>query len=166
MGELISGRSAAIFARQAGLTLLAEKTGGAAVHDSNDLGAGIRRLMDDEGGYYLIGYQPDDSTFDAATGRRLFHRLSLKVTRPGKYRVRMRDGFFGVPDEMAGAPPSTPREQLAGALLSPFGASGVRVQLTSLFANDAKEGSFTRSILYVDATRRRETPHRDSVDGF
>ncbi|HYG80377.1 MAG TPA: VWA domain-containing protein [Pyrinomonadaceae bacterium] len=59
MGELVSGRAAAISARQAGLSLLAEKTGGAAVHDSNDLSTGIRRLMDDEGGYYLIGYQPD-----------------------------------------------------------------------------------------------------------
>lgn len=151
MGDLISGRAAAISARQAGLSLLAEKTGGTAVHNSNDLSAGIRRVTDDAAGYYLIGYQPDEATFDAKTGRRLFHKLSLKVTRPGKYRVRMRDGFFGVPEDEAGTPQGTPRDQIAAALLSPFGASGVRVQLTSLFANDAKAGSFTRSILYVDA---------------
>ncbi|MCA1614934.1 MAG: hypothetical protein LC795_15050 [Acidobacteria bacterium] len=146
MGELSSGRAAAISARQAGLSLLAEKTGGTAVHNSNDLSAGIRRVTDDAAGYYLIGYQPDEATFDAKTGRRLFHKLSLKVSRPGRYRVRMRDGFFGVPEEEAGTPPGTPRDQIAGALLSPFGASGVRVQLTSLFANDAKAGSYTRSI--------------------
>ncbi|HEX8556653.1 MAG TPA: VWA domain-containing protein [Pyrinomonadaceae bacterium] len=165
MGEVISGRAADIFARQAGLSLLAEKTGGAAVHDSNDLGAGIRRLMDDEGGYYLVGYQPGDSTFDAATGRRLFHRLSLKVTRPGRYSVRMRDGFFGVPEgeEEAGAPPSTQRDQLVGALLSPFGASGVRVRLTSLFANDEKTGSFTRSMLYIDAN---DLTFKEEADGW
>lgn len=163
MGELISGRAAAVFARQTGLSLLAEKTGGVAVHDSNDLGEGIRRLMDEAGGYYLIGYQPDVSTFDAGTGRRLFHRLSLKVTRPGKYSVRMRDGFFGVPDEKAAPPPGTPREQIAGALLSPFGASGVRVRLTSLFANDAKAGSFTRSILYVDAN---DLTFKEEADGW
>ncbi len=163
MGELISGRGAAISARQAGLSLLAEKTGGATVQGFNDLSAGIRRLMDDAGGYYLIGYQPDDSTFDAGNGRRLFHRLSLKVTRPGRYRVRMRDGFFGVPDEEASAQPSTPREQIAGALLSPFGASGVSMQLTSLFANDAKAGSFTRSILYIDA---KDLTFREEADGW
>jgi hypothetical protein len=163
MGDLISGRGAAIHARQAGLSLLAEKTGGAAVQGSNDLSGGIRRLMDDAGGYYLIGYQPDDSTFDAGTGRRLFHRLSLKVTRPGVYRVRMRDGFFGVPDEETVATESTPREQITGALLSPFGASGVRVQLTSLFANDAKAGSFTRSILYVDAN---DLTFKEEADGW
>lgn len=163
MGEMISGRAAAISARQAGLSLLAEKTGGAAVHDSNDLSAGIRRLMDDEGGYYLVGYQPDDSTFDAATGRRLFHRLSLKVTRPGRYRVRMRDGFFGVPEEEAATTPGAQRDQIVGALLSPFGASGVRVKLTSLFANDAKAGSFTRSILYVDAN---DLTFKEEADGW
>jgi len=163
MGELISGRAAAISARQAGLSLLAEKTGGAALQGSNDLSAGIRRLLDEGRGYYLIGYQPDGSTFDAGTGRRLFHRLSLKVTRPGRYRVRMRDGFFGVPDGEASAPRGTQRDQIVGALLSPFGASGVRVRLTSLFANDAKTGSYTRSILHVDA---RDLTFKEEADGW
>lgn len=163
MGELITGRAAAIAARQAGLSLLAEKTGGTAVYDSNDLSAGIRRVMNDAAGYYLIGYQPNEATFDARAGRRLFHKLSLKVTRPGKYRVRMRDGFFGVPDEEATPTPGTPRDQLAGALLSPFGASGVSVQLTSLFANDAKTGSYTRSILYIDAN---DLTFKEEADGW
>jgi VWFA-related protein len=163
MGELITGRAAVTAARQAGLSLLAEKTGGTAVNYNNDLSGGIRRLMDEAGGYYLIGYQPDVSTFNAQSGRCPFHRLSLKVTRPGSYRVRMRDGFFGVPDAEASAPSGTPRDQLVGALLSPFGASGVRVQLTSLFANEAKAGSFTRSILYIDAN---DLTFREEADGW
>lgn len=163
MRDLITGRAAAVAARQAGLSLLAEKTGGTAVHNSNDLSAGIRRLMDDSGGFYLIGYQPDNSTFDAGTGRRLFHRLSLKVTRPGRYSVRMRDGFFGVPEEEAAAAPGTQRDQIVGALLSPFGASGVRVRLTSLFADDAKTGPFTRSILHIDAN---DLTFKEEADGW
>ena len=163
MGELVSGRAAAVYARQAGLSQLAEQTGGTAVFNSNDLSAGIGRVMNDAAGYYLIGYQPDEATFDAGTGRRLFHRLALKVTRPGKYSVRMRDGFFGVPDGEAEASPGTPRDQLAAALLSPFGASGVGVRLTSLFANDAKTGSFTRSILYIDAN---DLTFKEEPDGW
>lgn len=159
--QLMSDRGAVIFARQAGLSLLAEKTGGTAIRNSNDLSAGIRRLMDGAGGYYLIGYQPDASTFDARTGRRLFHKLSLRVTRPGKYGVRMRDGFFGVPDEEAVRSPPTPQGHITNALLSPFSASGVRVQLTSLFANDAANGSFMRSILYVDANDLTFTEEAD-----
>ena len=161
-GQLMADRRAEIFETQTGLSLLAEKTGGTAIRNNNDLSAGIRRVMDDQKGYYLIGYRPDESTFDARTGRRLFHKLSLKVTRPGKYRVRMRDGFLGVPEEEEASPlPRTPQDQITKALLSPFGASGVRVQLTSLFANDAATGSFTRSILYVDANDLTFTEEAD-----
>ena len=136
---------------QDGLNYLAAETGGFFIHNSNDLGLGIRRALDDQGGYYLIGYRPDESTFDAHTGRRKFHHLSMKVTRPGKYTVRTRNGFFGVPDSGATVAAVTPRGQIIGALTSPFGSSGVHLQLTSLFGNDAKIGSFMRSILHVDA---------------
>jgi len=151
MAEILPGRSNAIFAAQSGLSLLAESTGGVAVRNNNDLSAGVRQALDDQQGYYLIGFRPDESTFDPKAGGRLFHRLSMKVTRPGKFSVRMRKGFFGSPDAEAAAPPSTPQGQITRALLSPFGAAGVRVQLTSLFANDPEHGSFTRSLLYVDA---------------
>jgi hypothetical protein len=115
------------------------------------LGLGIRRVLEDQNGYYLVGYRPDQSTFDERTGRRKFHHLSMKVTRPGKYSVRMRNGFFGVADANTAGPVATPRDQIINALTSPFGSSGVHLQLTSLFGNEAKVGSFMRSILHVDA---------------
>jgi hypothetical protein len=40
---------------------------------------------------------------------------------------------------------------MLGALTSPFGSTGVHLQLTSLFANDPKVGSFMKSILHIDA---------------
>src|SRR5205807_6702332 len=82
-------------------------------------------------GYYLIDYRPDESTFDRKTGRRTFHKLSLKVTRAGKFEVRMRNGFFGVTDQEARATPRTPQEQVVEALTSPFHTNGVHLQLTS-----------------------------------
>lgn len=165
----LNDRRAAAFETQEGLDFLAAETGGIAIRNTNDLSGGIRRVMDDQKGYYLIGYRPDDSTFDAKTGRRMFHKLNLKVMRPGKFNVRMRNGFFGVADAEAGLPSHTPQEQVTDALLSPFGASGVHVQLTSLFANDSKIGSFMRSILYVDAkdltfTEEQDGWHRATFD--
>jgi len=136
---------------QDGLNYLAAETGGFFVHNTNDLGLGIRRVLEDQNGYYLIGYRPDESTFDPRTGRRKFHHLSMKVTRPGKYTVRMRNGFFGVASASASAAAATPRDQIISALTSPFGSSGLHLQLTSLFGNDARTGSFMRSILHVDA---------------
>jgi hypothetical protein len=108
--------------------------------------------LEDQKGYYLIGYRPDDSTFNPRTGRRTFHKLSLKIARPGKFNVRMRNGFLGFTDDERRAPTQrTLAQQLLGALTSPFGSTGVHLQLTSLFANDPKAGSIMRSMLHIDA---------------
>jgi len=119
-------------------------------------------VLEDQKGYYLIGYRPDESTFEQRTGRRKFHHLSLKITRPGKFNVRMRNGFFGVTDEEL-TPPQTPAQKMIGALVSPFGSSGVHLQLTSLFGNDAKAGSIMRSMLHIDA---RDLTFIDEPDGW
>jgi VWFA-related protein len=152
VGQMLSSRRNAAFETQEGMDYLARQTGGIAIKNNNDLSNGIRRVLEDQKGYYLIGYRPDSSTFDPKTGRRTFHKLSLKVTRPGKFNVRMRNGFLGVSDEERLAPTKrTLAQQLLDALTSPFGSTGVHLQLTSLFANDAKAGSIMRSMLRVDA---------------
>jgi hypothetical protein len=147
--QMLSDRRNAAFETQEGLDYLARQTGGIAIRNTNDLSRGIQQILEDQKGYYLIGYRPDNSTFDPRTGRRTFHKLSLKVTRPGKFSVRMRNGFFGVTDVERTAP-QTLGQQMVAALRSPFGATGVHLQLTSLFANDAKAGSYMRSILHID----------------
>ena len=150
--EMLSARRNAAFETQEGLSYLARETGGIAIKNNNDLSNGIRRVLEDQRSYYLIGYRPDNSTFDPKTGRRTFHKLSLKITRPGKFNVRMRNGFYGVSDEERRAPTQrTLAQQLLGALTSPFGSTGVRLQLTSLFVGDLKTGAIMRSMLHIDA---------------
>ncbi|HEX8097193.1 MAG TPA: VWA domain-containing protein [Pyrinomonadaceae bacterium] len=160
LSQSLNNRRADFFETQNGLNYLAQRTGGIAIRNSNDLSAGVRRVLEDQRGYYLIGYRPDESTFDARTGRRTFHKLGIKVKRPG-LNVRYRNGFYGVTDEQA-RPARTREQQLFGALTSPFGATGVHLQLTSLFANDAKAGSFMRSILHIDA---RDLTFTTEADG-
>src|SRR5437660_8588200 len=160
--QQLASRRTAAFDSQDGLNYLARQTGGIAIHDTNDLSGGIRRVMEDQKSYYLIGYRPDESTFDQKTGRRTFHHLSLKVKRQGKFNVRMRNGFYGVSDEVANLAPRTAQQQMIAALISPFGAAGVHMRLTSLFANDPKLGSFMRSMLHVNA---RDLTFTDEPDG-
>ena len=150
-----------LYDAQAGLAYLAEETGGIAIRNSNDLSAGIRRVLDDQKGYYLIGYRPDQSTFDPKTGRRSFHHLTLKVTRPGSFTVRMRKGFFGVTDNERVSAETSAREQIVHALVSPFGSDAVPIRLTSLFVNDAKAGSYMRSLLHVDGSALTFTDEPD-----
>ena len=149
VGEELGKRRDAAWENQDGLDYLARETGGIAIKNNNDLSGGIKRVLDDQRGFYLIGYRPDNATFDPRTGRRTFHKLSLKITRPGKFNVRMRNGFFGV-TEAERTEPRTLGQEMVAALTSPFGATGVHLQLTSFFANDARAGSYMRSVLHVD----------------
>ena len=131
---------------------LADATGGFVVKNSNDLSDGIRRALDDQKGYYLIGYRPDDSTFETVRGLRRFHRITVRVKRPGNFKVRMRKGFFGIPEEEVMPAPKTPRGRMLAALTSPFGSAGVNLRLTSLFFNEPPLGSTLRSFLHIKSS--------------
>ena len=159
--DALNDRRNALLDLQSGLDFLADETGGIAIHNSNDLSGGIKKIINEKG-YYLIGYRPDQMTFDPRTGRQTFHHLTLKVLRPGKFNVRMRNGFYGAVSENRSKSTSEgAREQILHALTSPFGAAGVPIRLTSLFANDAKVGSFMRSLLHVDGSALTFTDEPD-----
>ena len=161
--QSLSDRRTAFFESQSGLSYLAQQTGGFAIRNTNDLNGGIRRVIEDQRGYYLIGYRPDESTFDKVSGRRKFHKLALKVKRPGKFNVRMRNGFYGITDEEVAPSRQTLAQRMVGALVSPFGSAGVHLRLTSLFANNPKLGSFMRSMLHVDG---RDLTFTDEPEGW
>ena len=166
--DALSARRNEAFETQEGLDVLARETGGIPIRNTNDLSGGIRRVLEDQKGFYLIGYRPDEMTFDKRMGRRTYHKLTLKVTRPGKFNVRMRNGFYGVSDEDKPVR-RTLAQQMYDALASPFGSTGVHVQLTSLFANDIKAGTYMRSVLYVDTrdltfTEEADHTHKSTFD--
>ena len=57
----------------------------------------MKRIMVDQQGYYLIGYQPEAGTLAPdSTGK--FRHIKIKVTRKG-LKVRTRSGFYAVASE-------------------------------------------------------------------
>ena len=156
----LAQRKANFFDSQSGLNYLAAQTGGLAIRNQNDMNGGVKQIMQDQAGYYLVGYRPDDATFDSVKGRTRFHHVSLKVKRPGKYDVRTRTGFYGVTDEKLETAKEGPQQQLMGALLSPFANSAVQLRLTSLFANET-EGSVLRSFLHIKGSDLTFTKEAD-----
>ncbi len=50
-------------ASQDGMAMLAEETGGIFYRNTNDISGALKAAIDDQEGYYLIGFQPDDATF-------------------------------------------------------------------------------------------------------
>lgn len=165
MQDLMS-RSLEIAEAENGMNYLARQTGGFLVNNNNDVAGGIRRVLDQKG-YYLIGYRPQESTFNAA-GKRNYHKLELRVRRPG-LTVHTRAGFYGVSSETAAPVNRTRLQQLVGALTSPFAAGAVDLRLTSVFLNDPTYGSFVRSLIHVDGnsltfTDEPDGAHKATVD--
>ena len=161
MNTAASARRDQLLDTQEGLSFLAEETGGLALKNNNDLSGGVRRVLEDQS-YYLIAYEPDSDTFDAA--KRKFNKLEVKVLRKGA-TARYRSGFFNNVDKPV-APfkaVSTPLDQLENALVSPFAVNGLNLRLNALFGNDLASGSFGRSLLHVDASGLKFTDEKDGA---
>ena len=134
---------------QDGMAMLAEETGGVFYRNSNDLGGALKAALDDQEGYYLVAFQPDDATFEKAkAGGDVYHNLHVKLKRPG-LRVRYRRGLYGVTDEQRLPKPVSP---MAHAMVSPFRSVEVPIKMTPLFVDDEKLGSFLRTLLHIDAS--------------
>lgn len=157
--QITSSRSDELIETQAGLSFLAEQTGGLAVRNNNDLSGGVRRVLDDQS-YYLVGYEPDAETFDSKASR--FNKLEIKV-KGRDLNVRYRSGFFNVADRNVAASRTTqtPIQQIQNALTSPFAVNDISLRLNALFGNDA-QGSYMRPLLHINAQNLKFT---DDADG-
>jgi VWFA-related protein len=114
---------------QDALTHLSQQTGGFAILDTNDLANGFKRITDDQRGYYLIGYVPDDGTF-AKPGKTVrYHKISVEVKQRG-LTVRTHKAFLGFSDDDKRSAPSVGGDLLQAAL-SPFDSDGIPVSLTT-----------------------------------
>lgn len=157
--QSMNQRTLDMWQSQEGLRYLAFETGGFFVTNNNDISLGIKKALDASRDFYLIGYRPDESTFDPQTGRRRYHQVSVKVNRPGVV-VRTRTGFFGIPNEEAQTIGRGVAEQLMAAITTPFESGAVDLRLTSIFMNEAPYGSFMRSFIFVsgDSLSFKEQP--------
>jgi VWFA-related protein len=140
INSTLSARSMAMGIGREGADLIARQTGGFMVRNSNDFG--LKRIAEDQNGYYLLAYRPTGQTFN-----RQFHHIKLTVKRKG-LSVRTRNGFLGVGD-IEKPQPLTTTGQLAKAMISPFGSNDITMRLTTMFTN-FETGSLLRSLLYID----------------
>ena len=144
---MVRGRAGArrqdLLDSQDSLVYLAQQTGGFAVLNSNDLVAGMARVIDDTRGYYLLGFD----TSIPANDRWDSNDIRIHVKRPG-LTVRARRGLFGPAEK------ERPRDGLGrpvvAATLSPFATGAIDVRLTTLFAHDKTDGSYVRSLFFID----------------
>ena len=101
---------------------MAQRTGGKAFLDSNDIGNSVRTAMEETRVTYEIGYSPSHERWDGH-----FQKLKVRVNRPG-VTVRHRGGYFAFAGEEASA--RDRQEDLRSAAANPLEATGVRMVVT------------------------------------
>lgn len=127
---------------------LADATGGTTIRNTNVPEAGVAQVFRENSSYYMIGFQPIDTTRD---GR--FRTIDVRVNRPG-LTVRTRSGYFAPRNERAARPnrPAPPvlEQAIAGALpsgdlpldvaVAPFARAGSRTAAVAVVAGFSPVG--------------------------
>ena len=87
-GVGITQDASALRATQDTLHVLAANTDGRAIVNRNDLAAGMKQIIRDSSGYYLLGYNSSQAPTDGK-----FHAIKVNVKRKG-VDVRSRKGYW------------------------------------------------------------------------
>jgi VWFA-related protein len=161
IANMLMSRQTKYLASQALMLNLADQTGGLSERNNNDLAGGMRKVMDDLAGYYLIGYKPPAGAFKEGRKGGAYHRIMVKVKGRGLH-VRSRMGFYGVPEKETRPAELTPAGQLRAAVVSPFGASGIHVEINPQFLYLGEKGPISRLWLHVVGS---DVTLRDEPDG-
>ena len=90
MGTAMSTESAQLQAVHGTMQEMAERTGGKAFYNRNDIDGAIRRSIDDGSTYYTLAYYPVNKDWNGK-----FRKIQVKVNRPG-IKVRHRLGYYAV----------------------------------------------------------------------
>src|ERR1039457_6027094 len=125
------------------MELLARDTGGW-------FGGDFAQVLQNEQGYYAIGFQPEDDSIDSTGRRPVSTPPVVTVRRPG-VSLRSRAGYLRQPRRVESLAPVEYSELLQTALRSPFAGTDIPARLTALFADyPATGGPMVDSVLHFD----------------
>jgi VWFA-related protein len=96
---------------------LADRTGGRASYNNNDIAGSVRRAIDDGRISYVLAYYPDHGKWDGQ-----FREIKVTVDRPD-VEARSRKGYFAVADGSAGQ--KELHAAMEEALASPLESTGL-----------------------------------------
>lgn len=134
---------------QQSLLYLADETGGFPFVNQNDLNVGMQRVLNDQKGYYLIGYQPDSDTFNPKKNK--FNKIEVKL-KPDNLDVRYHSGFYAIEEKEKDNKPQYKNADspIYKAIASPIQKNEIDFRLTTLIGNDQKEGYYIRALFHVN----------------
>ncbi len=125
---------------------LAERTGGRAFYNTNDIRSAVRQVIDESRESYVLGYYPNHGEWD---GR--FREIKLQVHRPS-VQLSWRRGYFALPEISQDT--VRLRDALDAAMWSPIDAT--RLGLTVRASRDPTGLDTNIDLDPSDITLRRE----------
>lgn len=125
-----------------GMAFLANETGGRYFQGANNLDGPIDKALSLERGYYLLGYEPDDDSFNGKD----FHKIDVRVKRPDA-KVATRAGFLAKPDTDVPTRLKSADSELYQAIAAPLPKAGLDLRMTAFFGNTPADGNYIRSMI-------------------
>ena len=144
VGTMTAGRRDEYRDNQWGGMFISSQTGGFMITEANHVDAALERVMADQRGYYLLGFQPPAKAMHPdVNGAPAYHQLKVEMVKAG-LSVRTHAGFFGVAGEEPGVS-TVPELQLSQPLEA---ASGIRLHVEAGYLSGKSE--FLRTTVYID----------------
>jgi VWFA-related protein len=132
---------------------LAADTGGFLFDNSNDLHAGLKRMLEDTETYYVLAYEPTNTKRDGA-----FRHIEVRVPGQRDVKVRARAGYFAPGDRRASSS-RVPEKEERRTQGRPSGTGGARAPLAAILVHLSAdfvsfEGGVTEVVVsgHVDTT--------------
>jgi len=134
---------------QDSLNAIALDTGGKFFRDNNDIKRGLANMLDENSGYYLLGFQPEGSKWDGK-----YHKLKVAVRGHSDLTVSFRKGYVAQDDKPRVKENVDPQvaENIA-AINSPLVRRDIDLQLTPFYRDDSKQQPVITTLLHIDASQ-------------
>jgi VWFA-related protein len=147
------------------LRVLADNTDGRAIINRNDLATGMKQIIRDASGYYLLGYTSNRSPTDGK-----FHEIKVAVARKG-VQVRARKGYWALTKEDVERATAPPKPEAPAAvtkalttLAAPPGGRPANFWVgTSLGQNGNTKVTFVWEPGLTEGARNADVPNASAV---
>jgi VWFA-related protein len=129
---------------------LANETGGKFYKNNNDIAAGLNSLLEENSGYYLLGFQPDADRWDGK-----YHKVKVVVRDRPELKVSTRKGYLARVEkpQPSNKKMNAQTVELVEAISSPLVRRDIDIQLTPFYRDDTKRDPVFTTLLHIDASR-------------
>jgi len=123
------------------MQILADRTGGRAYFNTNDIMGSIRQAIDDSRVTYELGFVPEGIKWDGS-----FRKIRVTVNRPDA-QVRARKGYFAIAEPKEA--PLTHLQLIAQTAMSPMEATAIEMTVKAT-PGEAEQGNTLKMELAFD----------------